>query len=180
MVRLGGHSWPEANRPSSPRAAQTSVSVQIGWSATPLVRRVLSFFTLLPVIIMHPVTYLLRPNSWDRAQGYDGWLLYAMTLCIMIGVVAGSLASSYTSEASYLALHKSQISLETTAQRSQGLLETAMPSEIARALISGVPPQALTASFESASVAFIALTSFDIIAARLPPRELLEVGPAAG
>lgn len=122
---------------------------------------------------------VLQPQSWDQAQGFDGWLLYAISLCIMIGVVAGSLASSYTSKVSYLALQASQLSLDSLARRSQGLLETAMPAVIARALISGVPPEALTGSFESASVAFIALTSFDSIAARLQPRELLEVWSAS-
>ena len=136
----------------------------------------LSCVAILPIILTHPLVYVLRPDSWDFAQGSDGWLLYAFAVCIMAAIVSTSLASSYTSEASFLASQLSQASLAVQAARSQALLETAIPPTIARALLGGVLPEELTASFESVSIAFIALTGFDDIAARMPPRKLLEVG----
>ena len=135
----------------------------------------LSCVAILPIILTHPLVYVLRPDSWDFAQGSDGWLLYAFAVCIMAAIVSTSLASSYTSEASFLASQLSQASLAVQAARSQALLETAIPPTIARALLGGVLPEELTASFDSVSIAFIALTGFDDIAARMPPRKLLEV-----
>lgn len=50
-----------------------------------------------------------------------------------------------------------------------------MPSEVAQALLRGVPMQRLSESYESASVAFIALADFDARMARLAPKEQLQV-----
>lgn len=137
--------------------------------------RVVSCVTAAPILLAHPLAYTLLPDSWDRAQGADGWLLYGSTVALTLGVVSTSLASSYTARAAFVAAHASQVALATQAARSQGLLETAMPTAVARALVSGLEPECITASFESASVAFIALAGFEDITARLPPRELLQV-----
>ena len=61
------------------------------------------------------------------------------------------------------------------AARSQALLETAMPADVARALLRGASMASLSAHFESASVAFIALAGFDELMATLAPDEQLKV-----
>ena len=43
---------------------------------------------------------------------------------------------------------------------TQGLLEAAMPPAIARALLDNVPPEAFARSFNSATIAFVALEDY--------------------
>ena len=66
------------------------------------------------------------------------------------------------------------------AARSQALLETAMPADVAQALMKGASMASLSAHFDSASVAFIALAGFDELMATLAPDEQLKVSSDAG
>lgn len=134
------------------------------------------------MIVAHPVAASTLPSSWDAAQGPDGWLQYACTLFVVCAMMATSLLSSYAGEAAHRASQALLVQLDAQAARSQGLLETAMPSYVARALLSRVSDAELTVSCESATVAFIALSRFDELTARMHPRELMEVrapSPAA-
>jgi hypothetical protein len=135
---------------------------------------------VLPVLLTHPITSATRLHSWDAQQGGEGWLLYSFYNIIMGGIALTSVASSYASKAAFCEFQGAQRRLVSLAAKAEGLLETAMPSSIARDLISGRRPEELTNAFESASVAFIALAGIDELTARLSPSELLQVSHTAG
>lgn len=123
----------------------------------------------------------MLPDSWDAAQGPEGWFQYGFTLLAVGGALASSVLSSYAGEAAQRASQLLLTKLDAQAARAQGFLETAMPSYVAQALLSRVADTELTVSCESATVAFIALTRFDELTAQQPPAQLMEVGtvPAA-
>lgn len=147
--------------------------------ACPLCRspvvRLLSAVIITPLILAHPIAATTLLSSWDAKQGPDGWLQYSCTLTVVFAIISTSLLSSYAGEAAHRASQALLTQLDAQAARSQGLLETAMPSYVARALLSRVPDAELTVSCESATVAFIALSRFDELSARMHPRELMQV-----
>lgn len=50
-----------------------------------------------------------------------------------------------------------------------------MPPIIAKELLAGTSDEALAASLDSVAVAFITLSDFDVVTARLPPKQLMQV-----
>lgn len=167
--------------------------------------RVLTVVALAPVLLGHPISFLSNAGSWAAQQGADGWLQYALACIFTSAACSASLASSYGGEAAHRSANeaRSRLALQARigegqlgephaverdsndprvvpmqAARSQALLETAMPSEVAQALLRGVPMQKLSESYDSASVAFIALAGFDARMARMAPKEQLQVRPS--
>lgn len=120
-----------------------------------------------------------------------------MTVAVVGATVATTLLSSYSSRAASRAAEDTLSQLEEqvctiTAQaldtvtrtpihaplktaRCQGLLETAMPPIIAKELLAGTSDEALAASLDSVAIAFITLSDFDAVTARLPPKQLMQV-----
>lgn len=94
------------------------------------------------------------------------WAIVA--LYVSLTLRRGWLASQSVTAERQTCLH-----LVAQAAKAQALLETAVPRSVARALIAGVPAAALTRSFPSASIAFIALTDFEERAVSLGPHELI-------
>ena len=139
-------------------------------------RRVLTAFVAVPLVFAHPIAAAVLPDSWDAAQGPEGWFQYGFTLLAVGGALASSVLSSYVGEAAQRASQLLLTQLDAQAARAQGFLETAMPSYVAQALLSRVADTELTVSSESATVAFIALTRFDELTAQQPPAQLMEVG----
>jgi hypothetical protein len=139
--------------------------------------RILSCLVLLPVILAHPIASASLPHSWDFLQGEEGWLLYSFYSLIMIGIILCSIGSSYACQFAYNEFHSAQMRLVSLASKTEGLLETAIPSVIAKDLICGRPAHDLTESFSSATVAFICLAGFEETTCRLTPSELMKASP---
>ena len=91
-------------------------------------------------------------------QEFMSRLLFEIFGCALFGGV--TIVGSYRATAAAKASLKSRSDILAEAAQSQALLETAMPPAIARALLKGAAPESLTQSFESMTIAFVALDEF--------------------
>jgi hypothetical protein len=98
---------------------------------------------------------------------------YATDSAFILYVVAMSL--QYGRHAAVEARRERATRRKLLAQvaKAQGLLETAMPPVVARAIMSGLPAHSLTRSFPSASIAFICLSDYESHVGTMEPAALL-------
>jgi hypothetical protein len=103
---------------------------------------------------------LLVPTTWEAAH-IDTFLLHFSFEAIACAFFCAAIfTSSYRATAAGAVARSARHGIISEAAQSQALLETAMPPAVARALLEGAPPESLTRSFESASIAFVALEDF--------------------
>ena len=121
--------------------------------------RLLVVVGIAPLIFLQPVL-LAFPGTWE-ALHRDAFLAqFSLEVPISTAMAALALVGAYHTGA---ALHTSRDlmqQLEERAGETEGLLETAMPPFVARALLSDTPPEMLTRSFDDATIAFVALEDY--------------------
>lgn len=126
----------------------------------------------LPLLIVPIVLRFAVPTSWEAASTTFGMLEVELWAISMLYAVL-MLRKGWLESQSVAIERQTCVRLVTQAAKAQALLESAVPRSVARALISGVPVEELTRSFQCASVAFIALVDFEERAVSLRPHELI-------
>jgi hypothetical protein len=114
---------------------------------------------IAPVIFLQPVLLAFH-DSWEWTSRASFEALYSIEAPICAAMAALALIGAYNAGSALRTSQEMLAQLEDKAGESQGLLEAAMPPFVARALLSDIPPEELTRSFDSASIAFVALEDY--------------------
>lgn len=111
---------------------------------------------------------LLVPTSWEAMHSIEFLCRFAFEVFACIIFLLQTLLGSYRVTEAGRVARAAQRNIISDASLSLALLETSMPSSLARSLLEGVSPESLNRAFAASSIAFIALDDFHAVCSKDP------------
>lgn len=133
----------------------------------------LAALMFLPFIVMPPIAGRFLPRSFEFNSGTSWWDDYATSVALLLVIMCNGLVHSWWLQKESTGQAVKEAELLQQAAKAEALLNTAMPPQIARELMSGRPAAEISRSYNCAYVAFVCLTDYEDKLRQLSPEDVL-------